>query len=190
MMNVYDFTQKVKRVLYRLTYSQIIKHCFGRCGRNVVVPEYCSFSGIKNIYVGDDVSFGEHTLVLTTRAKVHIGNHIMFGPGVSVISGNHRIDIPGKYMSEVTDAMKRLEDDQDIVIEDDVWIGCNAIILKGVTIGTGAVIAAGAVVTKDVAPYSIVGGNPAKLIRKRFSAEQLAEHKSLLEEDNEGSLFY
>lgn len=107
-----------------------------------------------------------------------------------MISGNHRIDIPGKYMSEVTDAMKRLEDDQDVVIEDDVWIGCNAIILKGVTIGTGAVIAAGAVVTKDVAPYSIVGGNPAKLIRKRFSAEQLAEHKSLLEEDNEGSLFY
>lgn len=183
-MTIYDITQKIKRLFYRVTYSQIIKRSFARCGTNVTVPEHCTFSGIENIFVGNDVSFGEYTQILTTKAKVYLGDHIMFGPGVSVISGNHRIDIPGKYMSEVIDAMKRLEDDQDIVIEDDVWIGCNAIILKGVTIGTGAVV------TKDVAPYSIVGGNPAKLIRKRFSAEQLAEHKSLLEEDNEGSLFY
>lgn len=82
-----------------------------------------------------------------------------------MISGNHRIDIPGKYMSEATDAMKRMEDDQDIVIEDDVWIGCNAIILKGVTIGTGAVIAAGAVVTKDVPENCIAMGVPAKVKR-------------------------
>ena len=54
-----------------------------------------------------------------------------------------------------------------IVIEDDVWIGARVIILKGVTIGKGSIIGAGSVVTKDVEPYSIVGGNPAKLIRKR-----------------------
>ena len=57
-----------------------------------------------------------------------------------------------------------------IIIEDDVWIGMNAIILSGVHIGQGAVISAGAVVTKDVEPYSIVGGNPAKLIKYRFDA--------------------
>lgn len=55
----------------------------------------------------------------------------------------------------------------DIIIDDDVWIGAGAIILTGVTIGKGSVIAAGSIVTKDVEPYTIVGGNPAKLIKKR-----------------------
>ena len=59
------------------------------------------------------------------------------------------------------------------IIEDDVWIGCNATILQGVKIGTGAIVAAGAVVTKDVPPYAIVGGVPAKIIKYRFTEEQI-----------------
>jgi acetyltransferase-like isoleucine patch superfamily enzyme len=67
-----------------------------------------------------------------------------------------------------------------IVIEDDVWIGLGSIVLSGVKIGIGSIIAAGSVVTKDVEPYSIYGGNPAKKIRNRFdSEEQLIEHKIL-----------
>lgn len=62
-----------------------------------------------------------------------------------------------------------------IVIEDDVWIGSNAVVLSGVKIGRGAVIGAGAVVTKDVESYTIVGGNPARVIRKRFSSETIDE---------------
>jgi serine acetyltransferase len=68
----------------------------------------------------------------------------------------------------------------DIIIKDDVWIGANAIILSGVTIGQGALIGAGAVVTKDVPPYAIVGGNPAKVIKYRFSEKVI---KKLLEFD-------
>ena len=92
----------------------------------------------------------------------------MFGPGVTVVTGNHRIDIPGKYIIDITDQEKREEDDQPVIFEGDNWIGANAIILKGVTIGRGAVIAAGAVVTKSVPEYAIVGGNPAKVLRFRF----------------------
>ena len=58
--------------------------------------------------------------------------------------------------------------DQPVVIEDDVWVGANVTILKGVTIGHGSVVAAGAVVTKSCPPYSIIGGVPAKVLRKRF----------------------
>ena len=179
-MNIYDIWQKVLRGVYRLICSPLIKCSFGQCGKNVNVPRGCRFSGIQNICVGDDVSFGERTEILTTRAKVRFGNHIMLGPGVTMVSGNHRIDMIGKYMTEVTDAMKVPENDQDIVIEDDVWIGSNAIILKGVTIGTGSVIAAGAVVTKSVPAYSIVGGNPAKVIKQRFSREQINQHQDIL----------
>ena len=102
----------------------------------------------------------------------------MFGPHVTIRGGNHRIDVIGKYMYEVKD--KLLKNDEDVIICDDVWIGCNATILKGVTVGKGAVVAAGSIVTKDVEPYSIVGGNPAKNIRYRFSKEEIVQHEKLL----------
>ena len=95
----------------------------------------------------------------------------MFGPHVTIISGDHRTDIKGKPMFEVTDAEKLPENDKDIIFEGDNWIGANVIILKGVTIGKGAVVAAGAVVTKDVPPYAIVGGGVAKTIKNRFSTD-------------------
>ena len=82
----------------------------------------------------------------------------MFGPNCSIITGDHRIDIVGKYMSEVTVAEKLPENDLPVTIEGDNWIGANAIILKGVTVGTGSVVAAGSVVIHNVPPYSIVGG--------------------------------
>lgn len=67
-----------------------------------------------------------------------------------------------------------------VVIEDDVWCGANVTILKGVTIGHGSIVAAGAVVTKSCEPYSIIGGVPAKLIKMRFTPEQIIEHERLL----------
>ena len=91
----------------------------------------------------------------------------MFAPAVTVITGGHRTDIVDKYMDEIREEEKRPQDDQDVVFEGDNWIGANAIILKGVTIGRGAVIAAGAIVSKDVAPYTVVGSQVAKEIRKR-----------------------
>ena len=72
------------------------------------------------------------------------------------------------------------EFDKDIVVEDDVWIGTRAIILKGVTIHKGAIVGAGAVVTKDVPPYSIVAGNPAKIVKMRFTDEEIKKHEAIL----------
>ena len=83
-------------------------------------------------------------------------------------------------MIDITDEEKLPENDQPVVIEDGVWTGANVIILKGVTIGRGSVVAAGSVVTKSCAPYSIIGGVPAKLIKMRFTPEQIVEHEKLL----------
>lgn len=131
----------------------------------------------NNISVKDNVSIGRNNLFLCSRAKVYIGDHVMFGPNVTVITGRHRTDMVGRYMITVTDAEKNPDDDQEVVFEGDNWIGANATILQGVTIGRGAVIAAGAVVTKSVPAYTIVGGVPAKVIRDRFAAHDLEEHK-------------
>jgi acetyltransferase-like isoleucine patch superfamily enzyme len=117
---------------------------------------------------------------MCTRAEIKIGDHVMFGPHVFMITGGHRMDIIGRYMKSIGNNEKLPENDQDIIIEGDNWIGANSIILKGVTIGRGAVVAAGAVVTQDVQPYSIVGGVPAKLIKMRFDDETILKHTKAL----------
>lgn len=171
---------KVRRGMRKYLVEPFIRKSFYSYGNNVHIPAGCSFSGYENISVGNNVFFGINTRVLTTKAKLIIGNYVMFGPGVTIVTGNHRTDVLGKYMCTITDADKRPEDDQDVVIEDDVWIGSNATILKGVTIGKGSVIAAGAVVTKSFPPYSVIGGVPAKRLKSRFTEEEIEQHEHLL----------
>lgn len=178
---MYDFIMKFVRILHKIFIEPIIKRSFKECGKNVSIPHGCSFSGIKNIHVGNNVSFGYGCTVLTTRAELIIGNNIMFGPNVTIITGNHRIDIVGKTMCSVKDEEKLPENDQNVIIEDDVWIGANAVLLKGITIHRGCVIAAGAVVTNDVPPFSVYGGVPAHFIANRFSEEDVKKHLQILD---------
>ena len=105
----------------------------------------------------------------------------MFGPNVTIRGGNHRIDVIGRYMIEIKENEKLPDNDKDVIIEDDVWVGCNVTILKGVVIGKGSIVAAGSVVTKSCQPYSIIGGNPAKLLKMRFTEEEIESHVRLLE---------
>ena len=88
-------------------------------------------------------------------------------------------------MSTVIVSEKKNENDLPVKIEGDNWIGANATILKGVTVGFGSVVAAGAVVTHDVLPYSIVGGVPAKILSMRFTDVEIQEHEKLLNLKNQ-----
>jgi len=119
-----------------------------------------------------------------TGDKLVIGKFCMIASGVTFImnGANHLSKAISAYPFEVfgngwEDAMegKTYPTKGDTVIGNDVWIGYNATILAGVTIGDGAIIATNATVTKDVDPYKIVGGNPAKVIRQRFSEEEIAK---------------
>lgn len=102
----------------------------------------------------------------------------MFGPHVMIATGNHRTDIIGKYMIDIHD--KREQDDQDVIIEDDVWIGMGSIILKGVKIGRGSVIGAGSIVTRDVPPYTIQAGSSEIRSHARFNANEIFLHEKEL----------
>ena len=148
------------------------------CGSNVRFSALTSDFTYRNITIGNDVYIGPHALFLCTESQIFIGNKVLFGPHVTIIGGDHRITDVGRFIYDVLD--KHPEDDQDVHIEDDVWIGTNTTLLKGVTVGRGAVVAAGALVTKDVPPYAIVGGVPAKVLKYRFTPEQIQEHERQL----------
>lgn len=168
------------RGLIKSIISPMKKSACAECGKNVYMGPKVMINGYDHLYLGNDVSLGTETKILCTRADLKIGNHVIFGPGVTVVTGNHRIDMIGRYIDSIKDAEKTEDNDAPVHIVGDNWIGANATILKGVTIGRGGVIAAGAVVTKDVEPYSIVAGVPAKVIDMRFSESQIIEHEKRL----------
>lgn len=127
-------------------------------GRKSVIESYCCI----NNAVGD-VTIGDHTRIginCTVIGPVCIGNNVNLAQGITVTALNHNFEDPTRKIDEQGISTK------PVVIGDDVWIGANAVILPGVTIGRHVVVAAGAVVTKDVPPHSLVAGVPAKVIKE------------------------
>lgn len=145
-----------------------LRRSLKKCGRGVYIEERFTVVGAHNISMGDSIYIGHNATLMAADAPLEIKGHDMLGAGLTIITGDHRIDIREKYMDEVTVEEKSPENDQPVVIEEDVWCGVNVTILKGVTIGKGSIIAAGAVVTKNVGEYEIWGGVPAKKIKNRF----------------------
>ena len=149
-------------------------------GENVSVRKYCNFQG--KIHVGSNVTIGRGCSFVSTIANIYIHDNVVFGPEVVIYSGDHQINVLGKHICEIGDNDKNDASlDKDVVIESGCWIGTRAIILKGVTIGRGSVIGAGAIVTKDVPPYSIYVGVPSAKTFCRFNQEQIEEHERILE---------
>lgn len=158
-------------------------------GGNRIVQYPFHISGVENIEAGPSINIGQRAMIMTTRAKFVIKGHFVSGPGLTVITGDH-MTVVGKFIDDVKDEDKdRLDTDgicdKDVIIEEDVWCGANVTILKGVTIGRGCIIAAGAVVTKSIPPYSIAGGMPAKVIKTRWTKQQIAEHEIALYKESE-----
>lgn len=163
----------------------ILKYQFKQIGKNVMFfPSKSEFS-YKNILIGNNVFIGSGASFIASISYIQIGDKVMFGPNVTIRGGNHSTHIIGKQMADYTLSDKLAEDDQPIIIDNDVWIGTGVIILKGVHIGRGSIVAAGAIVTKDIPPYSIVGGVPAKIIRKRWCKEDIIKHELMLYQKNE-----
>lgn len=174
--SIYTFTKKA--------FDRILMYCskrmFAHCGRNVIFhPSNSSFT-YKNITIEDNVFIGDNARFWCTRSQIIIHHHVVFAPNVSIIAGNHSSHIIGKFITDYTDIDKRPEDDLPIEIDSDIWIGTNVTILNGVHISRGCIVAAGAVVTKDVPPYAVVGGVPAKVLKFRFNVEQILEHEKAL----------
>lgn len=133
------------------------------CGAEVNMEKDAIFS--QKVTLGDFSGIGINAKIY---GECHIGAFVMMGTDVTVITRNHRFD-----RTDVPMMKQGFEDEKPVYIGDDVWIGDRVIILPGVHIGNGCIIAAGSVVTKDVPRYTVVGGVPAKVIRARFSEDEL-----------------
>lgn len=177
---IYLLSQYIYKGFNKVVIIPGLKASLGACGKNVRIAYNCDIKSPQNIYIGSDSQIGPHALFWSTRAKIIIGNKVLMGPNITIITGDHRTDLLGKYIIDVSDDEKLPEHDADVMIRDGVWIASNVTILKGVTIGKGAVIAAGSIVTKDIEPYAIYAGVPAKKIKLRFSEEQQKEHELLI----------
>ena len=124
---------------------------------SVVESFACINNAVGDVIIGDYTRIGLHNTII---GPVTIGNHVNLAQGITITALNHNFE----------DSEKRIDEQgvstTPVVIEYDIWIGANAVVLPGVTIGHHSVVAAGAVVTKDVPPHSLVAGVPAKIIKK------------------------
>ena len=148
--------------LYRAMRARSAAGLLKSCGSGVNVEHGADFGWGTTVAIGDNSGIGINAWI---RADLTIGNNVMMGPQALIYGRDHMFSDMSKPMNQ-----QGMGDYHPIVIEDDVWIGARVTILKGVTIGQGAVLAAGSVVIKDVEPYSIVGGNPARQISRRGDA--------------------
>lgn len=156
---------------------------FKACGANLWISTGVIIEGARNVEVGNEIMIGpnnhlgsngkgfvklgnrvatnRNVMIYIVDGNVTIGDDVMIGPNVVFVTDNHvysRIDVPIREQGISS---------KEIIIEDDVWIGANAVILPGVRIGKGTIIASGAVVSRNIDPYSIAGGVPAVIIHKR-----------------------
>lgn len=142
-----------KIFLLNLTNISIGSPCFIDRGFRIVNPQ--------NIEIGSKCSFGHYNKIWAF-SKVTIGDYVQTAIGLTIVAGSHD-----------TASYVPLVQGQDVIIEGENWIGANVTILGGVRIGRGAIIAAGSLVTKDVPPYTIAGGIPAKVLKDRTPAESV-----------------
>ena len=161
----------IKLFFFRIKWKLLNKH-------NSVIPQ--NVFKIDNVTVGNK-SYGElflNDFLIKSEFVLKIGDFVSIGPSVRFfLNENHyykrltTFPLSMIVKTEVLDSYSK----GNIIVNDEVWIGANSLILSGVNIGKGAIIAAGSVVTKNIVPYSIYGGNPAKLIKMRFEQDVISK---------------
>lgn len=163
--------------IYKAYYIKKLKKRLDVKNVDIVYP--VNFMGERNIEIEENVYINSNAFISAIHAKVIIKKYAGIAPNVYISTGNHRM-IPGRFFLTISEEQKGPGYDADVIIEEDVWIGSNVTILKGVTIGRGAIVAAGSVVSKNVLPYSIVGGVPAKFIKFKWNLDEILYHENTL----------
>jgi maltose O-acetyltransferase len=147
---------------WRVGYSTrrlLGRYIFAECGEDVIIKQNCYFGRGDTLRVGNRSQLGENARI---GPSVSIGSDVVMGPDVVIMTTAHAFEDPTVPINQQGGLPV-----EPVTIEDDVWLGTRVVVLPGVTIGRGAIIGANSVVTKDIEPYAVAVGNPARVIRSR-----------------------
>lgn len=179
-MNIFTFIRKG----WGWTWTKIY-HCqYKNIHRTARVQHSAVVLNPDNLYMEELTNIDADAMIMNTRAKFIMRKWSGAAFGLTVVTGNH-LAIVGKHLKQVTNEVKDELDnngemDKDIVVEEDVWIGSRVTLLSGVTIGRGSEVGSGSVVRGSIPPYSVVIGNPAKIVGFRFTPDEIVEHEENL----------
>ena len=148
-----------------------------------LAPDVMVFSK-KNLFLYENTSIPEGSLILNPRSKFIMKRGSFSSYNLCVCPGNH-MPVVGMWKHDVTDAIKDELDiegkyDHDIIVEEDVWLGINVTLLNGAHIGRGCIVGAGCVISGEWPPYSVIAGNPAKIIKPVFPLDDIIRHEKKL----------
>lgn len=150
---------------------------YGKCGEHVHLCPPILITLPSHVYLDDYSRIQPYTQIIGTEGKFILKKYAVISAGSLILTDNHTptVGLP-QYLSytHINDVGRT------IVVEEDVWVGAGSILLSRSEIGRGAVVAAGSVVSKEVPPYAVVAGSPAKVIACRFSVEQILQHEAIL----------
>ena len=155
----------------------------GFCGKNVTIGVPYMLSDYSLVYMHDGSEIGDGLCLVSRGGRLVMKKMACAATGLTVITGNHGRETGMFFHDYASNSENDIE--KDVTVEEDVWLGTNVTLLSGVTVGRGATIGAGAVVRSNVPPYSIVTGNPAKVVGFSFKPEEIVEHESHLYPEGE-----
>ena len=170
------------RSMYQRYFCPLRKQ-MGYCHPSATVSRPIRIKGSQNVYLYEDTKIVDAT-IMTPCCKFIMKKHSSAAEGLKVITGNHERRV-GTFFRQIKQCDKAPGLDASVVVEEDCWIGVNVTLLMGVTVRRGTTVAAGAVVGKSTAPYSIVGGIPAKHIKFYWTVDQILEHEAKLYPEDE-----
>lgn len=164
-------------------YFQNWRKKLGFCHETASIGNPTRIVGPQNVYMYEDTAIRK-ALIMAPTKKFIMKKHSGAAPGLVVATGNH-MRIVGRFYHSIKEAEKTEGYDNDVIVEEDCWMGANVTLLQGVVVRRGTTVAAGAVIHKSTIPYSIYGGVPAKLIKVYWTIDQILEHEKQLYPENE-----
>lgn len=178
-MNIKKLIKRLKLVYSCLHRFYPLPEEFGYCGSNTILLYPIRIVVPKNVYVSENVKLSNGLKIINSpNEKVIIKKYTSIAADCTIVPNSHisTVGIPQFLLgqSHVNDKTS------DIVINEDVWVGANVTILSGVTLGRGCIVSAGSIVTRPVPPYALVVGSPAKIVKVKFSLEQIIKHEEAL----------
>lgn len=173
-----DFRFTYRRLKYFLIKIRYLFCNSIQLGNYVYIGKKTNLS--NNIDIGDCSYIGQYSYI---APNVTVGNFALFSDNINIVGHDHKFEVSGSptILSGIPDTVSTF-------IGDDVWLGHGVTIIRGVTIGNGSIVGANSVVTKDIPPYEIWAGVPAKKIRDRFTRSQVQTHEKFLNDYREGKI--